>query len=699
MSESTAQALNPAQLEAVRYLDGPCLIVAGAGSGKTRVITAKLLHLITAGIAPSAIAAITFTNKAALEMQERFDASRTLRGADRTADRRGAGRPTICTFHSLGVRMLRASGRAVGLKPSFSILDSSDCESLMAQIIGTTDRKLVRATLAQISAWKNAMVDPNDAARGRAATSGGGGQGEAEAGNGTFRTQAARAFRDYQATLDGYQSVDFDDLIRLPLALMRLDGDEAALWRSRLRYVLIDEYQDTNAAQYALLKELVRGRGAFTAVGDDDQSIYGWRGATLDNLRRLGDDFARLKVIKLEQNYRSSRTILSAANALIAHNPKLHEKKLWSALGVGDPIRVTACDDDEDEAESVVMRLSAARHQKRSPWSDFAVLYRSNQQARVVEQMLRKERIPYQLSGGQSFFDRVEIRDLCGYLRLLANDDDDPAFVRAVTTPRRGIGPQTLKALADYAGERHCSLFAAVFESGVETRLPERQLAPLRDFGRFINRIRWRAEREPAGVVLDDLIAAIDYQAHLRDSDDPRVADTKWQNVRDFRDWIAGVGDKEQQTLAEMAQRIALITMLGQRERDADAVRLSTIHAAKGLEFAHVFLIGAEQGLLPHAGRVEAETDQGDGSSPLDDPAVRLAEERRLMYVAITRARRSLAISWCRQRRRARAMVDREPSPFIAEMGLEPDAGPSAVVDQASAKEKLAALRAMLARP
>jgi ATP-dependent DNA helicase Rep len=687
LSESAAPALNPAQLEAVRYLDGPCLIVAGAGSGKTRVITAKLLHLISAGIAPSAIAAITFTNKAALEMQERFDASRLRRATDRAPDHPAAGRPTICTFHSLGVRMLRASGRAVGLKPSFSILDSSDCESLMAQIIGTTDRKLVRATLAQISAWKSATVDPSDADR------------AAAGGGGSFRAQAARAFRDYQATLDGYQSVDFDDLIRLPLALMRLDGDEAALWRSRLRYVLIDEYQDTNAAQYALLKELVRGRGAFTAVGDDDQSIYGWRGATLDNLRRLGEDFARLKVIKLEQNYRSSRTILSAANALIAHNPKLHEKKLWSALGVGDPIRVIACNDDEDEAESVVMRLSAARHQKRAPWSDFAVLYRSNQQARVVEQMLRKERIPYQLSGGQSFFDRVEIRDLCGYLRLLANDDDDPAFVRAVTTPRRGIGPQTLKALADYAGERHCSLFGAVFESGVETRLPERQLAPLRDFGRFINRIRWRAEREPAGVVLDDLIAAIDYQAHLRDSDDPRVADTKWQNVRDFRDWIAGVGDKEQQTLAEMAQRIALITMLGQRERDSDAVRLSTIHAAKGLEFAHVFLIGAEQGLLPHAGRIEAETDQDEQTSPRDDPAVRLAEERRLMYVAITRARRSLAISWCRQRRRARAIVDREPSPFIAEMGLEPDAGPSAVVDQASAKEKLAALRAMLARP
>ena len=698
----TLSDLNPAQQEAVRYLDGACLIVAGAGSGKTRVITAKLLHLIDSGLNPGAIAAITFTNKAAREMLERFDQSRAqalrreARGHGHGHGGNGSGgrgrgneatelasakKPTICTFHSLGMRMLRSHGRAVGLKPSFSILDSGDCESMMSQMLGSTDRRMVRATLTRISNWKNAMVDPDTAAR---------------IGLSQFDSHAARAYRDYQATLEGYQAVDFDDLIRLPLKMMREHAEAAEHWRARMRYVLVDEYQDTNAAQYELLREIVKGRGAFTAVGDDDQSIYGWRGATLENLRRLGEDFPKLKVIKLEQNYRSTRAILSAANELIAHNPKLHEKKLWSALGLGDPIKVIPCDDDQQEAETVVTRLSANKHQKKAPWSDFAILYRSNQQARVIEQMLRKEKIPYAMSGGQSFFDRAEIRDLCAYLRLLANDDDDPALIRAITTPRRGVGAQTLKVLGDYAGERHQSLFAAMFESGVESRMPERQLAPLREFGQFINRMRWRAEREPSGAVLDDLIKAIGYEMHLRDGEEARAADTRWQNVCDFRDWIAREGENEGHSLVTMAQRIALITMLGQREKDADAVQLSTIHAAKGLEYAHVFLIGVEQGLMPHAGR--AEGDGENGSPEMLDPATRLQEERRLMYVAITRARRTLTLTWCRQRKRAREMSDREPSPFIAEMGLDPQGQASVVLGAQEAKERLAALRAMLAR-
>ena len=680
--------LNPAQQEAVRYLDGPCLIVAGAGSGKTRVITTKLLHLIDSGLNPGAIAAITFTNKAAKEMLERFDQARAqlLRGSGRSraegaTEMASARKPLISTFHSLGMRMLRSHGRSVGLKPSFSILDSGDCESMMGQILGSTDRKLVRATLSRISNWKNAMVDADAAVR---------------EGGTPFDGQAARAYRDYQATLEGYQAVDFDDLIRLPLRLMREDPEAAEQWRARMRYVLVDEYQDTNAAQYELLREIVRGRGAFTAVGDDDQSIYGWRGATLDNLRRLGEDFPKLKVIKLEQNYRSTRNILSAANALIAHNPKLHEKKLWSALGIGDEIRIIPCDDDEQEAETVVTRLSAAKYQRNLPWSDFAILYRSNQQARVIEQMLRKEKIPYTLSGGQSFFDRAEIRDLCAYLRLLANDDDDPALIRAITTPKRGIGPQTLKTLGDYAGERHQSLFEAMFESGLETRLPERQLAPLREFGQFINRMRWRAEREPAGAVLDDLINAIQYEMHLRDGNEPRAADTRWQNVCDFRDWIARQGEEEGHTLVAMAQRIALITMLGSRESEADAVQMSTIHAAKGLEYAHVFLIGVEQGLMPHAGRSDSEG--GDRGTEMLDAATRLQEERRLMYVAITRARKTLTVTWCRQRKRAREMLEREPSPFITEMGHEAQGKAAVVLGASEAKERLAALRAMLAR-
>ncbi len=675
--------LNPAQADAVRYLDGPCLVIAGAGSGKTRVITAKLAHLIDAGFASRAIAAITFTNKAASEMAERFAATVRVPAADR---------PTICTFHSLGMRILRASGKAVGLKPSFSIFDADDCGNLLAQLLATTDRRFVRTAAARISLWKNALVEPDAALR---------------AARGEHELRLARAFRDYQATLEGYQAVDFDDLIRLPLRLLQEDAASAELWRERLRYFLVDEYQDTNAAQYQLLRLLVGHRHAFTAVGDDDQSIYGWRGATLENLRRLGQDYPGLKVIKLEQNYRSSRTILTAANALIEHNPKLHAKRLWSALGVGDPVKVLVCDDDEHEAETVVMRLSAARFERRSAWSDYAILYRGNHQARVIEQMLRKERIPYQLSGGQSFFDKAEIKDLCAYLRLLANDEDDPAFIRAATTPRRGIGAQTLKTLGEYAGGREISLFQAVFEAGLDGRIAERQLACLREFGDFINRIGWRASREPAAAVLTDLVKAIDYQGHLAEQGDERSATSRWQNVSDFCDWIARQAEDDSSatpvTLVDMAQRISLITRLEGRDSDGDAVRLSTIHAAKGLEYPHVFLVGVEEGLLPHAGR-EDEDAAERGYAP--ESAVdldrlqeeRLEEERRLMYVAITRAKRSLTISWCRQRRRARALTECQPSRFIGEMALDAAGTGSRLVSADDAKKRLAALREMFGK-
>ncbi|MDO5057624.1 MAG: 3'-5' exonuclease [Lautropia sp.] len=668
--------LNPAQAEAVRHLQGPSLVIAGAGSGKTRVITAKLGHLIDAGFTGRAIAAITFTNKAAAEMAERFAQQRKLPAADR---------PTISTFHSLGMRMLRTSGRGVGLKSSFSIFDADDCAGLLAQLLQTTDRKLVRLGAAKISLWKNAMIEPEAALK---------------AARGESELRLARAYLEYQATLEGYQAVDFDDLIRLPLKLLQTDDEARRYWHERLRYFLVDEYQDTNAAQYALLKALVGDRSGLTAVGDDDQSIYGWRGATLDNLKRLGQDFPGLTVIKLEQNYRSTRTILHAANTLIQKNPKLYAKTLWSALGEGDPLKVLGCDDDEDEAETVVKRIQAARFERRLSWSDFAILYRGNHQARIIEQMLRKERIPYQISGGQSFFDRAEIKDLCAYLRLLANDDDDPAFIRAATTPRRGIGPQTLKLLGEYAGERDISLFQAMFETGVESRLPERQLHPLRAFGDFINRLRWRAEREAASTVLDALITAIDYQNHLADQGDERSATTRWQYVCEFRDWIGKRGDEDGKTLIEMSQYISLVTRLEGRDDDGDAVRLSTVHASKGLEYPHVFLIGVEEGLMPHAGREEDGLDDVNGM-PVDREQIdaeRLEEERRLMYVAITRARRSLTLSWCKQRKRARLMVDCQPSRFITEMGLEADNARNTPVSADEARQRLAALQAMLER-
>jgi ATP-dependent DNA helicase Rep len=656
-------ALNRAQREAVTYLDGPCLVIAGAGSGKTRVITRKIVHLIDSGVTPRAIAAITFTNKAAKEMADRLGQMVRLHGANK---------PLVSTFHALGVQMLREDGSAIGLKKAFSILDADDAASIVAQLLATTDRKLIRAAQARISLWKNAGLDPDAAAA---------------AARDTDAHTAARLYRDYAATLAGYQAVDFDDLIGLPLKMLTDLPELAQRWQNRLRYLLVDEYQDTNATQYELLKRLVGPRGAFTAVGDDDQSIYGWRGATLENLRRLSIDFPRLRVIKLEQNYRSSRTILAAANALIANNPKLHDKTLWSELGVGDPIRVIAMDDDEVEAESIAMRLQAHRFERRGAFSNYAVLYRGNHQARAIEIALRKERIPYVLSGGQSWFERAEIRDLIAWLRLLANDDDDPAFIRAITSPKRGVGAQTLQTLGTYAGERQVSMLAAVFEQGIEGRLAPRQLEPLRTFGHYLNRIGMRAGREPAGALLEEIVKAIGYHEHLLQTFDERQATSRWQSVTDFVAWIAKRGEEDGKTLVELAQTIALLSRLDGSDGDSDAVRLTTVHASKGLEWPHVFIVGCEEGLMPHTGEAEAEDDDGPQ---------RVEEERRLMYVAVTRAQRSLTISWCRQRRRAKAMAPRLPSRFIAEMGLDAEGGASAVVEAGVAKHKLASLKDLL---
>ncbi len=665
--------LNPAQREAIRYLDGPCLVIAGAGSGKTRVITHKIVHLVEAGFEPAAIAAITFTNKAAQEMGERL--GKLLRLPEKK-------RPQVSTFHSLGVRMLRRDGAALGLKKSFSILDATDAGQIIQQAIGAVDRKTTRAAQHRISLWKNALVDPDEAA--------------ATAANAAEHA-VARAYREYATTLSAYQAVDFDDLIRLPVQLLREHPDITQAWRERLRYLLVDEYQDTNACQYELLKLLTGPRAAFTAVGDDDQSIYGWRGATLENLERLQTDFPALRVIKLEQNYRSSTNILQAANRLIGNNPKLHAKTLWSEHGPGDPVQVLRCDDDEGEAESVIMRLQGHRFERRAKFSDYAILYRGNHQARIFEQMLRKERIPYVLSGGQSFFERAEIRDLIAWLRLFANDDDDPAFIRAVTTPRRGVGTGSLQALGTYAGERGLSMFAALFEVGFEARIAARQLEPLREFGQFVNRMNERAAREPAAEVIDDLLRAIDYQAHLFATWDDKQASSRWQNVCDFTDWLKKRAEEDEATLLALAQTVTLLSQLDRRDADADAVRLTTIHAAKGLEFAHVFVVGCEEGLLPHRGDAAA-ADGEDAAAPGAGDAAqerRIEEERRLMYVAVTRAQRSLTLSWCRKRKRGKEHFTQLPSRFLAEMQLE-SAPLKRTLGRDEGKARLAGLRALL---
>ena len=654
--------LNAPQREAIRYLDGPCLVLAGAGSGKTRVITHKIAYLVgECGINPANIAAITFTNKAAKEMQERV--SGLLGG------RSGKGL-TVCTFHALGVRIVRQEAKHCGLKPQFSILDASDTVQVVTDVSGNVDKARARALQWQISAWKNALVSPEQAA---------------QLADNELAAAAAKIYPHYQRTLRAYQAVDFDDLIGLPVHLFENHPEVRERWQGRLRYLLIDEYQDTNRAQYRLLKALADVRGAFTAVGDDDQAIYAWRGADVENLRQLSVDWPRLKIIKLEQNYRSSTRILNAANTVIAFNQKLFDKRLWSDLGAGEEITVWSAGDPEREAESVAMKIAGHRFERRGKYSDYAVLYRGNHQARLIEQQLRNHKIPYSLSGGQSFFERAEIKDLCAYLRLLVNADDDLAFIRAITTPRRGIGPATIETLGRYAGERHASLFVAAREEGASAHLNARQLEPVREFCAFVDRLAWRAPREPAARLLDELLAEIDYQAWLFNSCDEREAESKWSNVSDFVAWLGRKGEEDGKSLIELTQTIALISLLDKDDENFDGVQLATLHAAKGLEFKHVFLIGVEEGLLPHQSSIDED---------------KIEEERRLMYVGITRAQRSLQISWCERRKSGRDLRNCEPSRFIEEMGsdgVRVGGGRRAEpVSREEGRAKLASLRAML---
>ncbi|WP_460873091.1 UvrD-helicase domain-containing protein [Paralcaligenes ginsengisoli] len=679
-----ATGLNAMQREAVLYLNGPCLVLAGAGSGKTRVITQKIAYLLReCGYMGRHIVALTFTNKAAREMSERV---KTL------VDSKLAKGLTISTFHSLGVRFLREEAQLLSLKPQFSILDANDALAIIQEMLATTDKGRLRTVQQMISLWKNSLMDP-DAAERAAAT--------------PNEIEAAKVYRSYNATLAAYQSVDFDDLIRLPALLLEQNQQVRERWQARVQYLLVDEYQDTNLCQYRLVQSLTGQRAMFTAVGDDDQAIYAWRGATVENLAKLTTDYPALKIVKLEQNYRSVQRILSAANQVIGKNPNLFGKKLWSDLGVGEPIQVTPMESDEAEAESIAVRISAARFERRAEWRDFAVLYRSNHQARVLEQALRNLRIPYTISGGQSFFEKAEIRDILAYLRLVANDDDDPAFIRAVTTPRRGIGQVTLQTLGQFAAERQISLFSALFEIGSTERLGAKQLEPLQVFGAFIQRIQWRAGRgrageavtsaEAAGPILDDLLSAIQYERYLYDTLEERPAQTRWQNVLELVGWLKRKAEEDGLNLFELVQHVALVTMLERGEdEEPDAVKLSTLHASKGLEYPHVYLAGVEEGLLPHMGRDE---EDGDPAKAAESLAQRIQEERRLMYVGITRAQRSLHLTWCKKRRRAREDVVREPSRFIDEMGLgELKLQEDPELQALSPKQRLGMLKALLSK-
>ena len=685
-----SSGLNLAQQEAVNYCEGPCLVLAGAGSGKTRVITHKIGRLIESGMAPRRIAAITFTNKAAAEMRER---AKALIGRD-------AKHVVICTFHALGVRMMREDGAVLGLKPTFSILDSDDVTRILKDAGGTTDAATARIWQWTISKWKNMGLNAEQAGK--------------LAADDSERITATIMGR-YEERLTAYQSVDFDDLIGMPLKLLAEHDAVRAKWQAALGHVLIDEYQDTNATQYEVLKALVGERGHLTAVGDDDQSIYGWRGATLDNLKKLPIDYPTLKVITLEQNYRSTSAILRAANNVIGPNPKLYPKTLFSELGEGEPVRVVDADSEAHEAERTVARILSLRAgetitqssegSQAQDWRNFAVLYRANHQARVFEQALRKAQIPYKVSGGQSFFDRAEIKDLCGWFRLWVNNDDDPAFLRAITTPKRGIGHTTLASLGTFASQYKLSLFAALFSSSLPAVMPKRTLEGIHEFGRYINELEYKARQtmgaEDARAFLDQWLKEIDYEKHLYDGEESEtVAASRWSNVMDFCDWMSKrcggeIDDtsgasvvSERKSLLEVAQTISLLSTISEREKDQNVVTLSTLHASKGLEWPHVMLIGVTEGLLPF----KLDDDNGRQLKISDQTLERLQEERRLMYVGITRAQRSLAVSWTKKRKQGRDMVAAIPSRFIAEMGLEKS------TVREDPREKLKALRAEFAQ-
>jgi ATP-dependent DNA helicase Rep len=654
--------LNPPQLEAVRYCDGPLLVLAGAGSGKTRVITEKIAHLIAhRGLAASKIAAITFTNKAAREMRERV--------AKRVPGDKAEGL-TVSTFHALGLRFLQIEHAAAGLRRGFSIFDSDDSAGLLKELLPKGAKSdALDALRGLISRAKNEGLDPDQAA---------------ERAQSPREREAAAAYAEYQARLQAFNAVDFDDLIRLPVALLAADPERAGAWRERLRYLLVDEYQDTNTAQYELLKLLAGPRGAITCVGDDDQSIYAWRGANPENLEQLGRDYPNLKVVALEQNYRCSRRILRAANTLIANNPHLHVKKLWSDHGEGEPIRVWECRNNEHEAERVAAEIRFLADARRVEWGDFAVLFRGNHQSRPLEKALQLVGVPYHLTGGTAFLDRGEVKDALAWLRVLANPEDDAAFLRAIGAPKREVGSQSLAKLAELARHAELPLSVAASRIGLIRQLPARAAAGLAEFTGILDRLRDLGQHAaPAElcrktIELSGLLAAL--RAECKD-------DTGFQrrraNLDELSGWLDGAKGTGPDSLA------AQLTLLGHADRGepGNAVRLMSLHAAKGLEFGHVFLIGLEDGLMPH----EMSLEEG-----------RLDEERRLMYVGITRARSVLTLSYSREARRFGDLQRLVPSRFLAELPaddlLRDGADPAlhAEVRQQRTKDHLSNIAALL---
>ncbi|MCZ0924235.1 DNA helicase Rep [Vibrio diabolicus] len=636
--------LNPSQDEAVKYVSGPCLVLAGAGSGKTRVITNKIAYLVQqCGYKARNIAAVTFTNKAAREMKERV--GQTLG----KAESKGL---MVSTFHTLGLNIIKREYKHLGLKAGFSLFDDQDQLALLKELTEKQldgDKDLLRQLLSCISNWKNDMLTPEQA-KARA-------QGEQQ-------QLFAFCFDMYQKQMKAYNALDFDDLILMPVLLLRNHEDVRQRWQNRIRYLLVDEYQDTNTSQYELVKLIVGERGRLTVVGDDDQSIYSWRGAKPQNLVLLGEDYPNLRLIKLEQNYRSTSRILRAANILIANNPHVYEKSLFSEIPDGEKLKVLLAKNEEHEAERVTGELIAHKFLNRTDYRDYAILYRGNHQSRLIEKSLMQNRVPYKISGGTSFFARAEIKDIMAYLRVLVNPDDDNAFLRIVNTPRREIGPVTLEKLGSYANMRGKSLFESSFEMGLEQHLTGRSLENLRRFTQWLVAIADQAERGDTVEAVRSLVRDIHYEDWLYEtSASPKAAEMRMKNVSDLYSWIVADlegdnYDQEEKTLKEVVQRLTLRDMMerGEEDEDSDAVQLMTLHASKGLEFPYVYLIGSEEGILPHQTSIDEDN---------------VEEERRLMYVGITRAQRELTFTMCKERRQFGELIKPTQSRFLDELPFD----------------------------
>jgi len=626
-------SLNPQQRAAVDYCDGPLLVLAGAGSGKTRVITEKIAHLIARRhLAPHKIAAITFTNKAAREMRERV--AKLVKGD-------AAQELSVCTFHALGLKFLQIEHAKLNLKRGFSVLDADDSAAIVKDLAPAASKPDQLFALRHLlSSAKGNGLSPESAA---------------EQARSAREREAADLYARYQKRLVAFNAVDFDDLIRLPLALLQSDDETRAAWQERLRYLLIDEYQDTNAAQYELVKHLAGARGAFTAVGDDDQSIYAWRGANPGNLDELARDYPALQVLKLEQNYRCSARILRTANALIRHNPHVHEKRLWSEHREGVPIRVLACRDDEHEAERIAADIAHMQQLHKTSWNEFAILYRGNHQSRAFEKALRLAQVPYRVTGGTAFLERGEVKDLLAYLRLIVNPEDDAAFLRIANVPRREIGATTLEKLGELAQSKHASMLHAAHSDAVLRQLAPRPASALAGFTALIDEFATAMRNTSAADLVEAIVQRTGFAAHLRqETRDPAALQRRMENLTELAGWFRAMQKNGTRT-GDLAAQLALLAH-ADREESGNQARLMTLHSAKGLEFRFVYIVGVEDGTLPHAGSI----DEG-----------RTEEERRLFYVGITRAKERLCLSYASRSRRYGEIIANEPSRFLAE--LPPD--------------------------